>query len=283
MEETTDSFEGMVFWGAKTIKNVLYKIAVPSVIFSLLEVYPKRMVRGGKLDLFDFVYETIGGGTYWFTSALVVAEVLIICMMMASRSKNIWFYVICCTLLSYLGTIDSVTGLFLWKDKYLWFWGSGLTSLVFLAMGGVYWKYEKNIRIGNFGVVFLVVIWALCIYIWDKELKFTPFNRWLNIRGVFVGGLASFLLVCICKKLLKVNFLNYIGNNSIGFYFFSGAIPTIYSVIYKNVSGDVSLLGMFAIYIASILSSFILVYFINHFCPFLFDLRRFKLKYSLHV
>ena len=197
---------------------------------------------------------------------------------MASRRKNIWFYVICCILLSYLGTIDSVTSLFLWKDKYLWFWGSGLTSLVFLAMGGVYWKYEKDVRIGNVGIVFGVVIWALCIFIWDGDLKFTPFNRWLNVKGVFVGGLASFVLVCICKKLPKIRLLNFIGANSIGFYFFSGAIPTIYSVILKGLTGDVSLLGMIGVFIASISSSYLLVFLINHYCPFLFDLRRIQLK-----
>ena len=266
------------YGGGKKLNNITFKIIIPSILFSLIEVYPKKLVRGEDLDIFDFVYETLGGGTYWFTSALAVAEIIIVVIMMASKSRNVWFYVLICAILSFLGSFDQLTSQFLLCGYYLWAWGSGLTALIFIVMGGVYYKYERRLIISWPVMVGLLLIWVASIHILCDDLKFTPFNRWLNIQGVVVGTLASFLLVCICKKILYLRILEYIGKNSIGFYFLSGGVPTILSLLTNRMIGEPIMMGLVIVFIGSVIVSFAVVYILNRYLPFVFDLRKFSVK-----
>lgn len=70
--------------------NILWRIAIPSVIFALIEFFPKKIIRGEGIEIKDLILETIGGGTYWFTSALVVAE-LILLLLFNTRKKIFGF------------------------------------------------------------------------------------------------------------------------------------------------------------------------------------------------
>lgn len=45
-------------------------------MFSAIEYLPAVVLRGGSLSISEMLYKTIGGGTYWFTSALVIAQLL---------------------------------------------------------------------------------------------------------------------------------------------------------------------------------------------------------------
>ena len=105
------------------------------------------MIKGEAIFLSDLFYETLGGCTYWFTSALVVAQ-LIILLLLLTRKRSIWFYAIHAFLLSafgwYLASINfhfvDGSGAFPWQYK------QGLICMTYLAMGGLYWRYEARIR-----------------------------------------------------------------------------------------------------------------------------------------
>lgn len=255
------------------LNNITYRIIIPSILFSLIEVYPKRLVRGGKLDVFDLFYETVGGGTYWFTSALAIAEIILVILMMVLKSKNVWYCVLICAILSFLGSIDQLTSHILLCGKYLWAWGSGLTALIFIVMGGVYNKYEQRLKICWPVMVGLLLIWAASIHILCDNLKYTPFNRSINIQGVVVGTLASFLLVCICKKMPYLRILDFIGKNSLGFYFLSGSVPTVLSLLTSRMIGEPAMIGLVIVFLGSVGISFAVVHSLNSYLPFLFDLR----------
>lgn len=89
--------------GGKTLfLNVLFRIIIPSTIFATIEFFPKKIIRGEPIAAPDFFVETIGGCTYWFTSALVVAELLFLLFLM-TRNRNIWFHTTLASGLSILG------------------------------------------------------------------------------------------------------------------------------------------------------------------------------------
>ena len=105
--------------------NILFRIVIPSIIFAAIEFFPKKLIKGEAITSSDLLIETVGGCTYWFTSALVVAELLFL-LLLFTRRKNIWFYAIIAFVLSALGWWLSVTefsfiegyGSFPWQFKH---------------------------------------------------------------------------------------------------------------------------------------------------------------------
>ena len=77
--------------GKALFLNVIYRVVIPSVLFSIIEFLPSCMIQGRDISAGFALYKTIGGGTYWFTSSLAVSE-LILLMLLFTRKRNIWFY-----------------------------------------------------------------------------------------------------------------------------------------------------------------------------------------------
>ena len=51
------------------------------------------MITHRAFEFNTLLIETVGAGTYWFTSALLIAEV-IIALLLVTRRQNIGFYVV---------------------------------------------------------------------------------------------------------------------------------------------------------------------------------------------
>lgn len=129
--------------GSRAFTNIIYRLIIPTILFSIIEFVPSYVIRGKEFGVGEFVYKTIGGCTYWFTAALVVAELLIL-LLFLTRIKNIWFYFVsACSIF--------LVGCYLCRDnieiisKYPscpWQYKEGLLSIVFLASGG----YIGNMR-----------------------------------------------------------------------------------------------------------------------------------------
>ncbi len=63
------------------LNNILFKIAIPSILFSMIDFVPKTLIRGEGLTLDTFIIDTIVRGTQWFTCALCISELLIVLML----------------------------------------------------------------------------------------------------------------------------------------------------------------------------------------------------------
>jgi fucose 4-O-acetylase-like acetyltransferase len=74
--------------GKKLFLNIIYRIVIPSILFSTIEFLPSCLLQGRSIVVGYALYKTIGGGTYWFTSALVVAQ-LILLMLYYSRKRHL--------------------------------------------------------------------------------------------------------------------------------------------------------------------------------------------------
>ena len=82
--------------------NILYRICIPSILFSLINFLPSYILRGCSFDLITLGYKTIGGCTFWFTSALIVAEMILL-LLLLTRKKSIWFYFFSCAIVFSIG------------------------------------------------------------------------------------------------------------------------------------------------------------------------------------
>ncbi len=159
----------------KTAGNIMHRIILPSVIFAILVFFPKNLLRGSEITFQIFIYDTIGGTTFWFTSALVVAEFILLLLLM-TRRKNIWFYVLICVGLAlggwYLANndINIVKG----SGSFLWHYKQGLISLVYIAAGGLYWRYEKQIQkvLYKWVTILLTIAFVIVVLVWHDNMEF---------------------------------------------------------------------------------------------------------------
>lgn len=255
----------------------MFRIVIPSVIFSLIEFLPSSLIQGRSIEISNFIFKTLGGQTYWFTSALVVAELLTL-MMLLTRRKSIWFYAIISIAIGVCGIWMAQNGITLLQKNW-WAYRQGLIAVMFLALGGLYWRYEQLLQNMLKWYVCLLLLGVMVAIILLSNFA-DPLISTLTIKplGVVTSLIACMLLVQLCKLLPEVKLLTFIGQNSIGFYFMSGALPIIFGLLaHKLVAGSHSWL-MLLVWLASMVGAYVGVMVINRWLPWLWDLRSFKTR-----
>lgn len=256
--------------GKALFHNTLCRIIIPSIIFSTIEIVPSCIIQGRNIEMGYVLFKTIGGGTYWFTSALAVAE-LVLLALFCTRKRNIWFYSIVCFTLGVLGLTIVHLGIL---NKGFWAWRQGLISLVFLSVGGLYWRYEEYVDLFVRRFVIPLSVLYIVLVLYGKN-KCNPLISTLSIQplGFVTSIIACLLLVWICKKLPVVKFLSFIGQNSLGFYFMSGALPITISMVAHRFEIDHHFWTMLSIWIICLIVAFVAVRIINRWLPWLWDIR----------
>lgn len=132
--------------GKQLVVNSFFRIIVPSVIFATIEYVPKNLIRGYDLDISDLFWDTLGGCTYWFTSALVISQIVLL-VLFFTRCGTIWLYWIISMIIMAGGMYMAENEInFLGLSHDLWEFKHGLYALPFLTAGGLYWKYETMIQ-----------------------------------------------------------------------------------------------------------------------------------------
>ena len=267
--------------GKILLVNIIFRLMIPSTLFAAIEFLPIHLLRGMTFDLGTLLYKTIGGCTYWFTSALVVAELLIL-LMLVSRIRSIWFYFIASCVMFALGQIIVSCDFSLLEQypSFPWQYKHGMYAIIFLALGGVYWKFENliNIVINKYVFIGMIVLYVILLIIYPRHFKVLVSMLDVNIAGIFISILATVSLIELCKRLPNSNVLKYIGQNTIGFYFMSGALPIVLSMVVHKVMPESSALGLAIVFAGSMGISYAAVYLMNRFMPWLFDLRTLKRK-----
>ena len=258
--------------GAKVLfLNVLYRIAIPSIIFSVIEFVPSCLIQGRRIDVSFALYKTLGGGTYWFTSALVVSE-LILLLLFFTRKRNIWLYAVICFALCIVGLLIVQFGLF---NNGIWALRQGLIDLSFLAMGGLYWRYEEQIdKLGRWWLfLLLMLMYFVVIFYCDNT---NPLISTLGIQplGFLTSAIGCVLMVWFCKWMPQIRELTFIGRNSIGFYFMSGALPITISILVHKLTEGIHIWMMLGVWVTCVVVAYMGVMVINRWLPWLFDLRQ---------
>ena len=118
------------------IKNLLFRIVVPTIVFASIFYIPKVMFHSGEMDFGRYFYDVWGGVSFWFTSALMVAQ-LVLLTLLFTQQRSVWVY------------LSISVGLFIFAyylmsvdiTSFPWYYKSGLAATLFMVLGGVYQKY----------------------------------------------------------------------------------------------------------------------------------------------
>lgn len=268
--------------GRTMLGNIFWRIVVPSVLFALIEFFPKKIIRGEAIAVRPLLFETVGGTTYWFTSALVVAQ-LIFLLLFLTRNRNMWFYFLAAVVLTSVGGLLAAKGVNIVRgsSSFPWQYKQGLISMVYIAAGGLYWKYEEAVhRLFSCRWVLAAVAVVMCVLsiIFNDYLYSGYMVSLCKVHpiGVLFGICASAVLVELCKLLPEIAPLTFIGRNSIGFYFMSGALPICFSLIAGKLLPVHSPAVMLAIWAACVAVAYVVMLALMRFIPWIFDFRKLK-------
>lgn len=131
----------------KTLKNIFFKICIPSMIFSTIDYIPKNIVNGVPMSVGGFAFDVMLRGTNWFTCALAVAELLLVVCFCFSKKVNTWRVLAFSIVFFVVGLLLKTNDVRILGNEYLpWFYKSGLMATLFLAWGGGILRHGKIYR-----------------------------------------------------------------------------------------------------------------------------------------
>lgn len=265
-----------------TLKNIIFRLMIPTMLFSTLLYIPKVSFHGGALTLPQFLLEVPGGVSYWFTSALAVAQLVFLFLFLFKR-RSIWFYVLISiglfSLGLYLNGLEERTQAI---DYFPWFYCTGLEYTLLMALGGLYLRYEKFMEnmMKVWGTVLASVLY-IGLLVYGKEISpllMMGAGGRVNPPGILTVFCSVLLVFRVCKLLPHVRWLEYIGQNSIVFYFFSGVMPAMAGkLMVMAIPSGYGYVSTLAVAVFSLLLSTLICEAINRYAPFMLDVRKLKL------
>ena len=260
----------------KSIKNILFRLVIPTIFFSACLYIPKHW---GAISIDGFIINTLGGTGFWFTSAMCVSQIVLATSFLSNR-RNLWIYLLLATTIlitiNIFGDIRSKPA-----EEYLpWYWQTGLIYIFVMCLGGIYYKYEESIYkliSKPFMVLLIAVAYVITIYCSQIYPAYyfglSGRNNMLGIIGMVISIL---LLISTTTRIKESRLLHFIGKNSIVFYFLSGAVPTVVSVITNSLIEEKSYIIYTCVTIVSLAVSCGITYIITHYMPFILDLRNIR-------
>lgn len=263
--------------GRRLFWNITYRLIIPTILFSIIEFIPSYVIRGKEFGVGEFVYKTIGGCTYWFTAALAVAELLIL-LLLFTRIKNIWFYFVTTCFVFVIGSYLCKENIEIISQypSCPWQYKEGLLATVFLVSGGVYWMHENLVCkvINKYVAILIAAIYFVLETICPEKFRVLVSMQDVNLLGVLISVVATLALIEFCKIFKSSNVLNYIGRNTISFYFMSGALPIVWSMLVNKFMPEPTMIGLIMVFVGSFSISFLATYLMNKYTPWMFDIRR---------
>ena len=258
--------------GRKMLANIIFRLWIPAFIFSIICFLPNMLLKGETSLIGSFLYKTVGGGTYWFVGALLVCQLFILALLI-TRQRYVWFYAVVLGLVAVTGT--AALPYYDFIPNYYAFQLAPL-CMSFLALGALYWHYEQLLTFHRSALMLLgmtVVYVAYFIILRHDALTVISMGLF-NFPGFVGSALGCLLMVAVCKRLPRIGFLTFIGQNSIVFYLLSGAVPVVVNMAFKRIipmPGIVDLLVYIAVCIALAAA---ITFVIVRYLPFLTDIRK---------
>ena len=263
--------------GATLLGNVFFKILLPTLLFSALNFFPKKILRGEEILLPDLLNDTVLGGSIWFTNALAVAELLLL-LGLLFKWKRMLLFLLYGLLMACAAYGLFQCGGFVSESNVPFYYKSGMSATLLLALGGLYWLHERTIDhiFSGWRMVLLPCLFVgylcacrFCFSLYSGSLNLEP----LNVTGLIFIVVSVYLLIRLCKALPGGRFVNYWGRHSIGIYFFCGAIPNIVAIALGKTVSLPPMVNLWLCVFLSIGMALVAVYLLNRFVPWVYDLR----------
>lgn len=253
------------------LKNILFKLFIPVIIFSAVQYIPKTLVfHNQDFSLLSMTAAVLGGTASWFVAALISAKILLILMFVIFRKRFHYYFItsiILAALSCYLTQLDS--------NPFPWFYKSGMAATLFITFGGAIYYYDllskrrQSVTLLISGII--LIIWSLTDFSAMAALRSCKINLW----GTAVSFASCYLSIQTARLIPQNRILDFIGKNSILFYFFCNSVPAALCTAARKffgISGNYN--AAILITALSLATTSILIVFIRRFAPFLLDLRK---------
>ena len=239
------------------------------------------MFHGESMDFKRMLFNVLGGISFWFTSALVVAQLCLLLMMKIKRNA-IWLYII-------LSLVLFVIGLYLNLQRtstdassfFPWFYMTGFEYTLVMAIGGLYWKYEIQIDkyLKNLLPV-MVILYAYFIYDdWNShEMLLMGLGGLVDVKGILCIICSIVLIITLAKRIPYIALFKFISRNSIVFYFFSGVFPATIGAIAKRLLIGTSYGLTLIVAMIAVVCGAVATWIITKYIPFMTDIRKLHVK-----
>ncbi len=270
VDEPLSQYVSSTGTGRKTLCNIMFRLWLPALLFSIVCFLPNMMLKGGGTTSGSFFFKTLGGGTYWFVGALLVTQLFVLALLL-TRQRSIWFYTLFLGLAAVAGTLALPH--YGTTPNYYAFQLAPL-SMGFIALGALYWRYESFLTFRSpFMVVALAAVYLAYFLLLRHQALTLISMGMLNMSGFAGSALGCLLMAALCKCLPQIGLLTFIGQNSIVFYLLSGAVPVVVNIFFKRLF-PVPAIADLVLYVCLCVSiAAAVTYVIVRYLPFLTDAR----------
>jgi|GEM_PF-1481645 len=103
-------------------ENVIFRLLIPTVLFSSLNFVPKCIFHMKEISLPVFCFNILGGISFWFTSALVITQFVMIFLCLVFK-KKIWVsYLVLCLITDFSmdEKLFSISGSMVLEKRFGW-------------------------------------------------------------------------------------------------------------------------------------------------------------------
>lgn len=260
-----------VFIGQLT--NVLFKLVIPTVIFSTLIFVPRNLFHHEPISVGKYAFMVLGGCANWFTAALACLQIYIAVLYLLFGSKRYWYLI--------FAVVFFALALFLQRvvvSPFPWYWKSGMVGILPFVLGMLYQRYEQMFeRKGFVSVLPLLLYIVYCAL--PCKVQCNVAGVQFDLPGVIVMCFGILSVIRLSKWLPGNRWLAYVGRHSIVFYFLSGVFPAFWGAVLKKVFHGAPNYGIVLLsIIASLLSAAACSWVIYRFLPFMVDIRKLSFK-----
>lgn len=208
-------------------------LVVPYFIFTTIIAVLKRWLYGEAVFTPGVLLEIVCGQASWFVAARVLAGIIFASLIALSIRYGGAILPAGCVSLAVIPFVVHSDLLYIWNADI------ALMSLVYLCIGYFYHKAEHSFDRRS-GIWLCLPVLAAVVIIKVFECRYgicVPVSpEHITSFPVFFADtvLASFVVITFFKRFSRCRFLNYVGRNSIVFYFLCGGVPLLTGMAFRR-------------------------------------------------
>lgn len=211
----------------RSLSNTLHRLIIPTLLFSTVIYIPKLMFHTRELTALGYLHDVFGGVSFWFTSAMAISQIAMLLFILAGIRTIKGFSVLS---LLIVATICLIKPLF--PEPFPWYWKTGLTATAAMTLGGWIYHFRNKIKTHRYLLTSISMVCYL-LAVWYGvnvgSARYIMMSVSFNIPGIAVTLAGISFIIALSQYIPSFSILQFIGNNSIIFYFFSGVIPAMLS------------------------------------------------------
>lgn len=196
------------------------KLIIPFLSFGLFNLVWEFIVSGASVytNTVKFFAQVSGssGDSLWFISCLIICEILYYIIELVLFNQNI-YNGICYVLLLLIGASMSCV----YSIHLPWHIEVAMVLLFFFKLGALYREYESKLVFRTKKILFWItlLLYLTLVIFYPEMIVDSHVGQYSNfVIFIFSAMLAICFLTIFCKKMGKVNVINFLGQNTLIYY-----------------------------------------------------------------